>query len=417
VATAAAVALAFGLHTAFFDRSIPTVVDPESPSLADRLDRANRNAAQLEHLNFGTRTLFLSFNDSISLTAMQNTLDSVSDTGNIVVESVYVLGNDNAVDMISPAAARTNQVSSIIGAKVYAPVTLIGGLRRQPEVALVEVASDVVNEETFVPLAAATRPERNPEPPSDANEPTVETILNFNIPGVIRAEFIDDNRFAAITADSAMLCEIYRDEDSDELQIRVLSDFDLDGEVVFSFFATQGNKRLAVMRVRSEDSNSIYLMGGDNFAVKKIADSDEALTVLAVTNNSVYYAVNRSVIFRYDTRLGISSEIVSYDDSVTFERNGDLSCFVINLGEAEPVRARVYNARLEQLTESDEVSPMLVFYRNSTNVLTDGENFYSTTLVPIENPDDVIRFATPCNSSELYSVTEITEQSVRILLR
>jgi hypothetical protein len=406
----------------FFDRGIPTVTQWPPLSIDERIDGANRNVAQISTLSFGTRTLFLSFNDSISLTTMQNALDSVSDTGNIVVEAVYVLNANNEVDVITPEVARASRPERVIGAKVDAPVTLISVLRQQSEVALVELATADLNEETFVPLAAVTGSDRNPSSDSAAspNEPTdiisLETFVNFNISGVVRADFIDDYRFTAITADSVLLCEIYHDDETDELKIRIVSESDLDGELLFTFFTPcDYAESQLIMRVRNENNNTIYHMGGADFALATIVSSSDDLTVLAVTEDYVFYAVNRSVIYRYDTATGVIHEVADFQRSVAFERNGDLSCFVINLGES--ARARVYDARSGMMHLSDDVPASLLFYRNSTNVLTDGENFFTVTLDTISDPDTVLRFAERRGVSDLFTVFEVTEQSVRILLR
>jgi hypothetical protein len=418
---AAVCALAFGLRFAFYDRSIPTVTEPFPASIDVRIGSAQRNAAQFANLSFGTRTMFLSFNDSIPLKTMQNALDSVSDTGNIVVEAVYILGADNSVNVISPEAARASQPERVVGAKVYAPVTLIGDLQKQSEVALVEVVTDEFDEEAFVPLAVAGGGSASAEPgdvpPSDELPGTVslETFVSFNLAGVLRADFIDDYRFTAVTADSVMLCEIYRDDDTQELQIRIVSDFDFGGELLFTFFAAPSDESRLVIRVRSELANTIYLMSGQDFDAAEVVSSSEDLTILAVTESYVFYAVNRSVIYKYDIAAQISYELADFGRSVTFERNGDLSCFVINLGESES--ARVYDAVAGVMSTSTDVPAGLMFYRNSVNVLTDGENFFGVTLSAIADPTPVLRFLPTGSVSDLFSVSEITEQSVRILLK
>jgi hypothetical protein len=166
--------------------------------------------------------------------------------------------------------------------------------------------------------------------------------------------------------------------------------------------------------VRGDTTGTIYLMSGEDFTVTEIISSAQGLSVLAITDNALYYAKDRQIIYRYDIATGHAEEIMSFEQPVAFERNADLSCFAINAGDNE--QAQVYDAATGELSVAEDVFGGLLFYRNSVNVLTDGENFFTATLEAISEPSDVIMFAERAALSELFSVFEITEQSVRILL-
>jgi hypothetical protein len=416
---------------------------------------------QAADLNFGTRTLFLSFNDTLTFSAMQNTLDSVSDTGNIVVEAVYVLGGNNNIEvlpLVSLSVQDIQAIEQIVAAKIYAPVTLIGDLKNRSDVALVEIKSEVLNEETFIPLAVIETPVRESTsttttatstaeqhvPAADettATEPkqfvSLETFVNFNLAGVVRAEFIDNNRFTALTANALMLCEIYRESETDELKIRILSqvaetptdvystpdepattDFVLNGELVFAFYDRINNNVL--MRARSAYSNAVYALNTDTLAVTEIASDVADLTILAVGEGAVYFAVGRKVVYKYDIASGTNSELVSFEQQVSFERNADLSAFVINVTdmENETIQVQVFNANTGTMAVSDDIAGRLSFYRTGTNVLVNDDGFFNTALETVDERDvrKVLRTAqtVTVNRSEQYEVVEITESSVRI---
>jgi hypothetical protein len=418
---AAAIALVFGLQSAVLNgmRGVPTVDDM---SIDARFDFAGRETAHIEGLSFGTRTLFLSFNDSLTFSEMQNALDSVSDTGNILIESVYVLGAGGEVEILTLAEVISSRVEPdrVIGAKIQAPVTLVAGLREQPEVALVEVMTNELTEETFIPLVAAPNwcPERDSDNGGHGDiadiEPidgviSLETFVNFGLSGVVRAEFVDDYRFTAITHDVVLLCEIFREDDSDELQIRIVTEFDFEGELLFSFYCE--SSRTLVMRSRSGGVNAIHVMSNDG-SVAQVVDSGEELSVLAVTESYLYYSAGRRVVYKYSLASATAVEHLTFEHPVSFERNAALSAFVINTGDA----AQVFDARTGTLSTSEATTQGLLFYRNSTNVLTDGVEFYTLALDTVCEPESVLRFAERSNLSAKFSVSEISEHGVRILM-
>ena len=440
-AAAAVLALTLGLQVALSDLFIggtPTVKEFDVSDARGRIANSERDLAQMAGLNFGTRTLFLSFNDSITFTTMQNALDSVSDTGNIVLEAVYTLSEKNAVSVVSGVhlqALQGGEAENIVGAKVYAPVMLISDLSKQSEVALVEVSTEQLNENNFVPLAVVGF-EREREPselnietpttPPTSESVSVETFVNFNLTGVTHAEFTDDYHFTAITADAVALYEIYHDDESEAMKVRAVAQHDIDGELVFTFFDEARCRK--IMRIRNDTSNAIFVIDGvdgRNFEVSKVIvfPADTRLSVLALTEDTLYYSVERKKVFAYDLSEGKSREVLSFDSAVSFERNSGLTCFAINpgnsgsSGEQAQMYSQVYDVAREKLIVADTQTESLLFYRNSTNVLTDGENYFTTSLELIDDLSEYeIKFASRRNMSSLFEVFEITEQGIRILV-
>jgi hypothetical protein len=431
-------ALVLGLQVVLSDWFIggkPTMGEFDASDARGRIANAEHSLNQMASLNFGTRTVFLSFNDTITFTTMQNALDSVSDTGNIVVEAVYTLGEDNAVDVFSGADLATMQAlrgsnysgesSNIVGAKVYTPVTLISDLSKQSEVALVEISTEELNENNFVPLAAVGGIREPAEVTSLGEQPTetvsVETFLNFNIAGVTHAEFIDDYRFTAITADTVALYEICRDRDEgdESLQIILVSEHVLDGELLFTFFDEENCRK--ILRVRNDDGNTIYVLDGNSELAEIASISDEGrLSVLALTSDTLYYSVERMVVYAYEIATGISTELIAFEIPVSFERNTGLTGFIVNPADSRQLgrtQAQVFDAFEKTLAVSAECVQSLMFYRNSTNILTDGTRFFDMALEVVEEVrDSEINLAERRNMSELFGVFEITELGIRILV-
>jgi sulfur transfer complex TusBCD TusB component (DsrH family) len=488
----AAASLVVGVFAFFYyNDSQPTVADdPEMVCAFERIRQAN-DAAGLAQLSFGTKTLFLSFNDSMTLREVQNTLDSVSDTGNIVIETVYVVDNDNVFTAYTIPdeldALKNNTNAKIVGAKVSAPAALMEDLSRQQEVALIEIETDDLNDDTFVPLAVIENASEFASPVAASFEPftsetdfetgsedshaPLEKFVNLNVPGVIEAGFISDYRFTAITADSVKLYQISECEDSADLQAQLITRFELrnhrtrlsatgnsmlisgsspantrgddsartqllladaatqtleavniehltdSGELLFAFY-DDINARI-ILRVRSDDRNIIYIIEKDNPDVVQTAfdSAEDDAAVLAINTNSLYYSVNNTAVYRYDIETQLSARVQSlvFDEPVSFERNVDLSAFVILSGGT----AQVFTARTEMLSNPVEVLSTLAFYKNSTDLLVDGISFYALSR-EVENsleiyfgqPESPVRIV-----SDLFLVFEITADSVRILLR
>jgi hypothetical protein len=391
-------------------------------------------------LGFGNKSLFLSFGDSITFHEMRNTLDSVSDTGNIVVEALYILEENGKVAMLrlSDEPPRVDGVR-IIGAKVYAPAALIEDLSQQEEVVLVEIATDDMNDYDFVPFGifedneeASTQPpcqtEQETNAPQDSPAPPdFEKFINLNIPGVIEANFISDYRFIAITRDSVILYEI-----SEAFEIEAISEFALrnhrkrlstngesmlisgvrggktvllladaqseslvnidisstvgSGELLNAFY--DDATRRIIMRVRSRDYNAIYIVDRDTLGISRVPDNSHDAVILALDGNSLYFA-SASIVRKYDITTGASVELHTFDEPVSFERNADLSGFVIVIGNT----AQVFNAKTETLTESADVTEVL-------------EDFYSQ---PTSHGRRVI--------SALFSLFEVTSESIKILIK
>ncbi|MCL1831933.1 MAG: hypothetical protein FWG45_03365 [Oscillospiraceae bacterium] len=412
-AAVAAFAIILGLQVTVFDRFGD---NPAVRTDADRINEANNAVAKLATMNFGTSTLFLSFSEPVTFTEMQNALDGVSDTGNIAVEAVYLLDNDNKVTMLDPIQAfklgNPDDVR-IIGAKVSAPVVLVDGLRKRAEVALVEVMSDDLNEDTFIPLIPdvdGTTDTTEGDSTGEHDHVTFEAFVNLNMVGVNRAEFIDENRFMTITSDAVGIYEIARDDETDEPTIVTISNFEAHGEIVFTYYDDMNNQ--LVIRVREANVSSIYFMGGEDFAAVKVARDN--LTILAIAENCLYYAVDHSVVYKYTYGVG-SSELFSFDAPVSFERNSNLSAFIVNSGDSDETgAAQVYDTHTESMTY--EVSGWLFFYRNSVNVVTGESGFYGLNLAVISEPDTVAQFAQSRTRSELYTISEINESGVKIRL-
>ncbi|MCL2754740.1 MAG: hypothetical protein FWD35_03350 [Oscillospiraceae bacterium] len=436
-AAAAALALVLGLQVILSDLfwgGVPTVPSFNPQDAHGRMENAQQSLSQMSNLSFGTRTLFLSFNDSITFTTMQNTLDSVSDTGNIVIESVYVLENSGKVEIVEAQRQEIGDLGGIVGARVNAPVTLIGDLSRQSEVALVEVSTEQLNENNFVPLAATgftgfTPLESEPffsetsvgdEMPTYPPEiVSVETFVNLNIAGVVRAEFIDDYRFTVVTAESIALYQIYNDDDENEsLKVRVVASHDLDGELPFSYFDEVNCRK--IIRVRNDESNTVYfidLRGG--FELEQVASvsSESRLSVLALTDEVLYYATRSRAVYAYDIATGVNTKLMEFENTVSFERNSGLTAFVLNVSDDELIRSQVFNPATRTFLDAQSNSG-LIFYRNSNNVLTDGESYFDTELSLIDNIGDYsMQFTGRNNMSTLFAVEEITELGIRILVK
>ena len=153
-ATAAVVAasLLIGLFTVLYNgnSSMPTITD--TLTVQERVIRA-----ELTQLSSGPATMFLSFNNSLTFDEMQNAFDSISDT-DIEVKAVYVLEDDSSVTSLALPekldVVRDTDSCKIIGAKVSAPSEYRKTLKSQQEVALVEIETENVNDNTFVPLGA-----------------------------------------------------------------------------------------------------------------------------------------------------------------------------------------------------------------------------------------------------------------------
>ncbi|MCL1881230.1 MAG: hypothetical protein FWF76_03540 [Oscillospiraceae bacterium] len=479
---AAAVALVVALQYVFFGGFFGDSMIPQS--LEARIDHAKLSADEVASLSFGTRALFLSFNDGIDFVAMSNALDSVSDTGNIVVESVYVLGENNEVLVISLEEARTTGVDNIVGVKVSVPVTLVGQLRQQSQIALVEVMDDALTQETFVPLAvaelielegASTQSQTSAETDSPATEVSdgnqvspigendeileTSTFVDFEVQGATRAKFISDSAFVVFTGDVIKVCEIVQIIDGDSnisltsftgiedtndsepentettddsveygdgtegvgmlvqtKRVEVRASLLLEGDLLFTFFDNV-NDRL-VIRSRSANYNMIHILDFGTLDFSEVVNTASELSVLASTERYIYYSIGRMVINRYSVGHGESMKVqgLSFERPVSFERNSVLSGFVIFTGDDSP--AQVFDANTETLASSEDVLGGLLYYKNSSNVLTDGENFFNTHLEIIDDIyNTTLSLPRESSGSASFIIHSITDSRVRISAR
>ncbi|MCL1789267.1 MAG: hypothetical protein FWG33_02825 [Oscillospiraceae bacterium] len=456
----AAVSLTVGLFAFFYGGGTHSGSLPTPPE--DRVLNAN-SAIKTASSDFGAKTMFLSFNNSITFHEMQNTLDLVSDTGNIVVETLYILDSNNELTLLQGSELKEletlyNSDVQIVGAKVYAPAILSEDLRHQKNVALVEFD---MNDNDFIPLIIEDDipvtdfpyTEEQTDEPQDNNFPaSVEKSVSVNIPGLIEAEFIGDSRFIAVTRDSVILYEISEDLNvtpiselalrnyrkrfsitgksmlisgvSGEKPILLLADIESEnfesidiskpvgsGELLNAFY-DDINRRI-IMKVRNRDSSAIYIVDRDTFEFILVPASSHDAVILALNGNLVYFSSDSS-IYRFDISSGVSTELyTSADGLFSFERNADLSAFVMNVnGETA-----VFTARNEMFTKWVEAPNGLTFYRNSTDLLTDGVNFYRASEGTLEtfqgqpiSPERQI-------ISEWFKVLEITSEGIKILIK
>jgi hypothetical protein len=471
----AAASLAVGVFALFYSgQGIPTGIEPYDP-----ISTPVTASGIIQIAHHENRTLYLSFNNSVTYMEMLNTLESVSDTGNITIEKVYVLDNhENIVPVIQHEELRNDHETQIVGAKVFAPERLKVEIERQPEVANVKIETFAINDDTWVPSPVtevpitpdSTPPDQNQDP--DGTDPqtgeiTVENFVNVNVVGIIEADFISEDAFMAITGDSVILYELTQDEVTESIEInpaqeytlhnhrtrlsatgnsmlisgcredsrrnvlmladsetRTLTEIDIrdlieTGELIFAFYDDHDTHRRIVMRVRIGDNNIIYVMELDTGAVHTVFSSVKSAAILAINGDFVYHSVFKesehvTVVYRFDITNGTSTVVdsLSFTEAVSFERNSNLSAFVINTDSA----SRVFTASSESLTNTVEAPNRLSFYRTRTNFLTDGETIYSLTggtrLEVFEGQMPRVRR----NSSERFSVFEISENSVRIQL-
>jgi hypothetical protein len=474
----AAASLVMGLFAFFYYGTMgtPVIGDGATPIPA----APTADSIAISKQSFETKTLYLSFNDSMTFREMENTLYTISDTGNIVIEAVFVLDeSDTVVPVFVFDAIRDDDTVQIVGAKVSAPGRLIDEIERQTEIDhVVLVTEETVNEEALIEFVlaetqAAVAPLHEPiieddeiddEPDGEvAPAAVVEAFVSLNLPNVIEAYFIGDYRFIAITAESVVLYEIAVGENAVDLEITPVSEFALrnhrtrfsttrksalisgcnddgrrtvllltdgdtqtvemldiseltdSGELIFAFY--DDINRSIVMRVRDCERNIIYVKNRDTLAVQTVFNSTETVAILAKTPTAVYYSATNGIVttvYKYDTESGVSAavEALEFEGTVSFERTSDLSAFVINTDG----HSQVFTADSETLSNSVEVESGLIFYRNSKEYLTNGTNFYLLSEDSLESFGGQA-FSPRRNRSELFSMFEITEKSVRILIR
>ncbi|MCL2070748.1 MAG: hypothetical protein FWH07_00745 [Oscillospiraceae bacterium] len=463
----AAVSLTVGLFSFFYNAG-----SGSSPSFPTNGIGESTSALETATLGFGTKTLFLSFNNSITLHEMRNTLDSVSDTGNIVVGTLYILDENNQVSSFSLSEDNSglnefnNNSAKIIGAKVYAPAALIDDLKQQRGVSLAEIGSDSMSDDDFIPLIieeietpVTETPQHTDETtdsPHESVPPSFEKFVNLSVPDVIEASFIGDYRFIAVTKNAVTLYEIsannfesfeinpvsehslsnhrkrssitgrsslyigtnggkpvllLADAETQSVGSIDVSDIVGSGELLNAFYDDIG--RRIIVRVRDKENNAIYVIDRNTFDVAHVENSSHDAVTLAVHGDDLYFSLNTS-IYKYDMKAGVSTELFSaFGEAVSFERNANLSAFVMNLnGES-----RVFTARNQSFTEWVDSPGGLAFYKNSSELLTDGDSFYTISDGAIEaftgqpwSPDR--QFA-----SDLFKVFELTEDSINILIR
>jgi hypothetical protein len=495
-AAAAAASVAIGVTAFFFQGGggSPAPHDSMLP-LHVRAEQANF-AARTASLSFETKTMYLSFNDSVTFSEMQNALDTVSDTGNIVIEAVYVLAPNNEVTTFRDLD-EVRRETAIVGVKLSAPAVLIDDLLDTSVVDIIEFKTDVINDETFVPLSAAiaaaglaagladvttapvsqtTAEETAAESASESaagesaresgHEPGVTVVVNLNIPGVLEAKFIGDRRFTAITADSVVLYEI--SEDLAEVEVvaeysmsnhrkrpsatgesvlisdgkslllidgaaaeQSLTQIDLSevsGELQFAFYDDVNGRIIMRTRVSGDDAVlniiSVSDRNGEPGNVREIITSNDTTTVLGVMQpdsapTSLLYYADNSVIYGYDFATDTAELLYSFEgEAVSFERNADLSAFAVNGTTDGESWTRIFaDGSLGEPVETHAPAG-LVFCKN-TDTLTDGTSFYSlcgARLAEAPAPAESARAASS-RGSRLFSIAEITADTVRILLK
>jgi sulfur transfer complex TusBCD TusB component (DsrH family) len=478
----AAASLVLGLFSFFYSPNQGTpVVNPEPP-VTDSSGQIvtlppQHHIVQLDY--FSNATLYLSFNNSMTFREIENTLETIDDTGNIVIEVVYIRGEGaDFIPITHFDEIRNEETATIVGATVSAPGRLKIEIERQQEVELVIVVTADIAEETFIPSPSAIDAIENAQAPVIMNEPAaekeddltgeagaLEKFVSLNVAGIIEAHFINDYHFVAMTANSVMLYEIIADEEILEInqisefmlhnhrtrfsttrnsmlisgcredsrrtvlliadaQTAALEEIDIShltedsGELIFAFY-DDVNERI-IMRVRNANHNLIYILNRDTHEVQTVFNSEKGAAILAVSTGTVFYSVTgaeSTTVYRYDISADARTAIDSlvFTDSVSFERNSDLSAFIINTNGA----AQVFTADTETLTEGVAVENGLIFHKNSRRFMTDGTNFFT---VPEEKPDSLELFAGQATTSrrdisELFSMFEITEKSLRILIK
>ena len=484
----AAASLALGTFTFFYNWNIGSPIPVTPPFLQNGEVVDSPEKAHLAKMSFSSQTLYLSFGNPVTLREIENTLYTISDTGNIVLEEVYVVDDSTenggfvAVSVSDFSKIRNDSSPKIVAAKVSAPGRLIDEIERQSEIENVFIASEGVGTYEFIPsavhesTAAVTGAVSEPvsTEPNPIDSVPIEKLLNLNISRVAEARFLDDTHFTVITPESAMLYQIgVSGEDESKPEILPISEFalqshrtrfsatgdsalisgveslgakrrillladgktgtlenvDISGiltqndELVFAFY-DDINERI-IARTRSSGLSSVYIMDrNDPNTAKPILQEKSDAVVLALNGNALYYAESNDV-YRYDFTddssvllYAFSEYFLGADESVSFERNFDLSGFVVNYNGGRT--ARVFSAGTETLSLPAEVAGGLIFHRNSTDLLNDGENFYK---LAGEKSDSLeIYTGTPTtvgekSASTLYSVFEITDKSVRILLK
>ncbi|MCL1903176.1 MAG: hypothetical protein FWF94_02015 [Oscillospiraceae bacterium] len=462
----AAVSLTVGLF-AFFQGGSNNGNNPTPPGEIYSTGTAIKAASS----DLGTKTLFLSFNNSITYNEMQNTFELVSDTGNIVVEALYILDGDNEVTLVKLSEdfyesgdfdSFYDDSAQIIGAKVYAPATLIDDFRHQKDVAVVKIGMTdddfvpyISEDELFEPeFEAPYYTEEEYEEPVFTNLPAdYENSVSFNIPGIIEASFISDNKFIAFTGGAVTLYEISNDleiipvseyalhnykkrfsvtgksilisgTDGDKSVLLVadavtksLESIDISkpvgsGELMNAFY-DDINRRI-VMRVKNKDANAIYIIDRDSFGILPVPSSSHDAVILALNGNSIYFSSNSSV-YRFDISSGVSTDLyTTLGNAPSFERSADLSSFVIN----QNGESIVFTVKNESFSKAAEIPNGLEFYRNSSDLLTDGMNLYK-----VSEEGALERFEGQPTSperqmvSELFRILEITAESVIVLVK
>ena len=333
--------------------------------------------------SLSNKTLFLSFNNSITFYEMRDTLDSVSNTGNIVVEALYVLDENKQITLLPVEEWESfdGSVGQIVGAKVSAPAMLIGDLSQQQKVTLVKI-DDAMDDNDFIPLITGDMETPSTTPPSTGvdtdpfnNEPVDVTspddVIVFDIPNALDVKFISDYRFVAITNDFVIIYEIRGTEAGYETVVASIAD------VPPSSLAN--------------------------------------VAILAVNGDVLHFATN-TAIYRHDIATSVTVKLFPLANfgAVNFKLNSDLSGFVMNVN-GESI---VFTARNETFTKSVEAPDGLWFYKNNTDLLTDGTNYYSVCdqgLLeefngPLSNPE-----RRPL--SKFFKLLEVTEDSIRIMLK
>jgi hypothetical protein len=511
----AAASLAVGVFSLFYNGGDVSVIDtpvintvPPVTVTTSVNDDESRERAENAKLSYENQTLYLSFNGGITFRELENKLLAISDTGNIVIETVYVMNEDNSEGEHEPVALdefeeiKNDDSIKIVGAKVSTPGRLIEEIERQTEIEQVML---VVKEEkpsggennnendnhepkaeVFIPINVHPLPDRNHLPsvtvaepvyddepvatteksggtqtPPNPSAPAVEKLVSIDVPGVISADFISDKSFTAITADKVSLYEIADSPDSaSELEINTLSEFVMNnyrtrfsttgksmlvsgcgedgrrtvllladgeaqtlesldiseltatGEIIFAFYDDL-NRRI-VMRIKENELNSIYFMDRDTFEITKASiEPQNNLVILALDGDLMFYAVkgvDDATLYRYKIAGGVSNKMMTFDKFVSFERNVSMSGFTVNSEGFSQIFTVAGG-----ISEPLETEKGLVYNGNSTKFLTDGENFYilSENNV-IEIFDGQATSGSRFGSSDLFSVSEITEKNVRI---
>jgi hypothetical protein len=149
--------------------------------------------------------------------------------------------------------------------------------------------------------------------------------------------------------------------------------------------------RRIIMRVRSKELSAIYIVDRDTLDTTLVPNSSHDAVILAVNEGVLYYAAEHSSVYKYDTDTGTSIRLYDFDDPVSFERNADLSGFVIVNGNT----AQIFNAKTGVLSEAADTDEVLDVFKSQTSGRITSELFkvFELTTRKCNNFDQIIIFS------------------------